>query len=36
MRLNCFFETGDERYSWLNKQVVIASSARCGTQGEYE
>lgn len=33
MRLNCFFETGDERYKWLNKQVVIASSARCGTQG---
>lgn len=34
MRLNCFFETGDERYKWLNNEVVIASSARCGDQGE--
>ena len=34
MRLVCFFETGDERYQWLNREVVIASSARCGDQGE--
>lgn len=33
MRLNCFMETGDERYNWLNDLVVIASSARCGNQG---
>ncbi|KAK1924564.1 hypothetical protein DB88DRAFT_539398 [Papiliotrema laurentii] len=36
MRLNCFFETGDERYKWLNKLVVIASSARCGNQVVYD
>lgn len=35
MRLSCYFETGDERYSWLNREVVIASSARCGEQGTY-
>jgi hypothetical protein len=34
MRLQCTFETGDERYKWINKEVVIASSARCGDQGE--
>jgi hypothetical protein len=34
MRLACFFETGDERYKWINEAVVIASSARCGNQGE--
>jgi hypothetical protein len=34
MRLVCFFETGDKRYQWLNESVVIASSARCGDQGE--
>lgn len=34
MRLVCFFETGDERYKWINREVVIASSARCGNQGK--
>jgi hypothetical protein len=33
MRLNCTFETGDERYKWINEVVAIASSARCGNQG---
>ncbi len=33
MRLQVTMETGDERYAWLNKAVVIASSARSGTQG---
>lgn len=28
MRLHVTAETGDERYSWLNQAVVIASSAR--------
>jgi hypothetical protein len=35
MRLTATLETGDERYAWLNKAVVIASSARSGTQGMY-
>ena len=29
MRLHLTFETGDERYSWLNQTVAIASSGRC-------
>jgi hypothetical protein len=28
MRLHVTAETGDERYSWLNQSVIIASSAR--------
>jgi hypothetical protein len=35
MRLQVTMETGDERYSWLNKAVIIASSARSGKQGVY-
>jgi hypothetical protein len=35
MRLTVMMETGDERYAWVNKAVVIASSARCGNQGEW-
>ncbi len=34
MRLNLTFETGDERYSWLNQGVFVASSGRVGDQGE--
>jgi hypothetical protein len=32
MRLNLTFETGDERYTWLNSGVFLASSGRVGSQ----
>ncbi|KAL0484345.1 hypothetical protein AKO1_005000 [Acrasis kona] len=28
MRLNCFLETGDERYKWVNNHVFVATCAR--------
>jgi hypothetical protein len=36
MRLHLTFETGDERYSWLNSGVFIASSGRVGDQVIYD
>lgn len=36
MRLNLTFETGDERYTWLNTTVGIASSGRTGSQVIYD
>jgi hypothetical protein len=36
MRLNLTFESGDERYSWLNGAVAIASSARNGDRVIYD
>lgn len=33
-RLTLTMETGDERYAWLNKAVVLASAARSGKQGQ--
>lgn len=36
MRLNLTFECGDERYSWLNRAVAIASSGRNGTRVIYD
>ena len=36
MRLNLMFESGDERYSWLNSVVAIASSARNGERVIYD
>ena len=36
MRLQCTFETGDERYSWVNQGVFIASCGRVGTQVIYD
>lgn len=36
MRLHLTFETGDERYSWINQGVFIASSGRVGDQVIYD
>jgi hypothetical protein len=36
MRLHLTFECGDERYSWLNAVVGIASSARNGSRMIYD
>jgi hypothetical protein len=36
MRLYLKIETGDERYEWLNRRVVIASSGRLGQQVIYD
>lgn len=36
MRLNLTFETGDERYTWLNSAVFIASSGRVGDMVIYD
>lgn len=36
MRLHLTFETGDERYRWLNSVVAIASSARNGNRVIYD
>lgn len=36
MRLNMKMETGDERYSWINQGVFIASSGRSGDQVIYD
>lgn len=36
MRLHCTFETGDERYEWLNSGVFVASSGRAGDQVIYD
>ena len=36
MRLHLTFETGDERYSWLNSGVFMASSGRVGNQVIYD
>jgi hypothetical protein len=36
MRLHLTFETGDERYSWLNSAVFIASSGRVGDMVVYD
>ncbi len=36
MRLNLTMETGDERYSWVNSGVFVASSGRVGDQVVYD
>jgi hypothetical protein len=36
MRLNLTMETGDERYSWINQGVFIASSGRNGNMVIYD
>lgn len=36
MRLHLTMETGDERYSWVNQGVFIASSGRVGNQVIYD
>lgn len=36
MRLHLTFESGDERYKWLNSIVAIASSARNGDRVIYD
>ena len=36
MRLNMTFESGGERYRWLNRVVGIASSARNGNRVIYD
>ena len=36
MRLHLTAETGDERYSWLNQAVMIASSGRVGDMVIYD
>lgn len=36
MRLHLMMETGDERYSWLNQAVVVASSGRSGDMVIYD
>jgi hypothetical protein len=36
MRLNLTMETGDERYSWVNDAVMIASSGRVGDMVIYD
>lgn len=36
MRLQLVMETGDERYSWVNQGVFIASSGRVGDQVVYD
>jgi hypothetical protein len=34
-RLFCRFETGDERYRWLNRTLAVASGARTATAVHY-
>lgn len=34
MRLTVVLETGDPRYEWLNKAVIIASAAKSGNYGQ--
>ncbi len=36
MRLHLTMETGDERYSWINQGVFVASSGRNGNQVIYD
>lgn len=36
MRLHLTFETGDERYRWLNQGVFVASSGRVGERVVYD
>ena len=36
MRLRITAETGDERYSWINQAVIVASAARLGDQVIYD
>nr|OQO29573.1 hypothetical protein B0A51_03654 [Rachicladosporium sp. CCFEE 5018] len=36
MRLNLTMKTGDERYSWINDGVFLASSGRVGSQVIYD
>ncbi|KAK0336954.1 hypothetical protein LTR91_010966 [Friedmanniomyces endolithicus] len=36
MRLNLTMETGDQRYSWVNSGVFVASSGRVGDQVVYD
>lgn len=36
MRLHMTMETGDERYSWVNDGVFVASSGRVGDQVIYD
>ncbi|MFD5734597.1 DUF3237 domain-containing protein [Streptomyces sioyaensis] len=35
-RLFCRFETGDERYRWLNRTLAVASGARTPEAVRYE
>ncbi|MFI6645791.1 DUF3237 domain-containing protein [Streptomyces sp. NPDC050504] len=35
-RLFCRFETGDERYRWLNRTLAVASAARTASTVRYE
>ncbi|WP_441247440.1 DUF3237 domain-containing protein [Kitasatospora sp. McL0602] len=35
-RLFCRFETGDERYQWLNRTLAVASAARTAEAVHYE
>ena len=36
MRLHKNTETGDERYSWMNLAVIVASAGRLGSQVIYD
>ena len=36
MRLNLTMETGDDRYTWINSSVFMASSGRVGDQVIYD
>ncbi|MEX2969708.1 DUF3237 domain-containing protein [Streptomyces sp. C184] len=36
VRLFCRFETGDERYRWLNRTLAVASGARTPEAVRYE
>ncbi|MEW9549031.1 DUF3237 domain-containing protein [Nonomuraea sp. NPDC050783] len=35
-RLFCRFETGDERYRWLNRTLAVASAARAASAVRYD
>ncbi|UBU10226.1 DUF3237 domain-containing protein [Nonomuraea gerenzanensis] len=35
-RLFCRFETGDERYGWLNRTLAVASAARAASAVRYD
>ncbi|MFB4275501.1 MULTISPECIES: DUF3237 domain-containing protein [unclassified Nonomuraea] len=35
-RLFCRFETGDERYRWLNRTLAVASAARAAAAVRYD
>ncbi|MET8992619.1 DUF3237 domain-containing protein [Nonomuraea wenchangensis] len=35
-RLFCRFETGDERYHWLNRTLAVASAARAASAVRYD